>query len=106
MAGGVPTSLIKFAVPITKSFWDAIGVGGDEEYLERISLPTSRCDGSMAFRILAGEVRTVVARGFEKHQFPGSCRRLLATFAFPISCLCASFWSRLQERARERERER
>lgn len=78
----------------------------EEEYLERISLPASRRDGSTAFRILAGKVRTVVARGFEKHQFPGSCRRLLATFAFPISCLCASFSSRLQERARKRQRER
>lgn len=102
----VPTFLIKFAVPITKSFRDAVGFGGEEEYLERISLPASRCDGSTAFQILAGKVRTVVARGFEKHQFPGSCRQLLATFAFPISCLCASFWSRLQERARGRERER
>lgn len=79
---------------------------GEEEYLERISLPASRRDGSAAFRILAGKVRTVVARGFEKHQFPGSCRQLLATFAFPISCLCASFWSRLQERARKRQRKR
>lgn len=101
----VPTSLIKFALPITKSFRDA-GVGGEEEYLERISLPASQRDGSTAFQILAGKVRTVVARGFEKHQFPGSCRQLLATFAFPISCLCASFWPRVQERARERERER
>lgn len=79
--------------------------GGEGEYLERISLPASRRDGSTAFRILTGKVRTAMAREFEKHQFPGSCRRLLATFAFPISCLCASFWSRLQERASERARE-
>lgn len=61
--------------------------GGGGEVSGEDSLPTSRHDGSTAFRISTSKVGTTVAREFEKHPFPGSCRRLLATFAFPISCL-------------------
>lgn len=108
----VPTSLIKFTVPITKSFWDAVGVGGEgrggvlgEDFTS--GQPTRRIDGA-ARRFESWQVKL----GRRWHgdsrniNFPARVVGFLATFAFPISCLCASFWSRLQERANERVKER
>lgn len=102
------TSLIKFAVPITKnSFCRDTGVSA-EEVPERISLPASRRDGSTALRILTGKVRTVVARGSRETSISPACvvdssQRL--HFQFPASTR-VGLESQLQELASERKSER
>lgn len=82
-----------------------------DEVPGRISLPTSRRDGSTAFRILAGEVRATVAPGFEKHQFPSSvssapCNVCISNFLPLHVALVTATGASKRESGGGRERER